>query len=378
MSRRRVMLVDDDQRILDAFRRHLRRRFDIVTCSEPERALDLLDTDGPFGAIVSDYRMPCMNGVELLAEVQRRSPMTVRVMLTGQADYEATLAAINEGHIYRFLTKPCPVDTLANTIDDALGLYRLVLAEKELLEGTLHGAVGALTELLGLARPEAQARSSRINNVAVATARRLETGSVWMLETAASLSQIGCMTLDDSVARAGLCGHPMSELDRRMYESHPRTAEGLLARIPRLESIAAMVGAQFNGGLLPARLKKLELDATVVEVFLAAVSFAENEARSDQRTALEMLDDRFSSAVRQALGAAVGAVGSRRLRRISCDVEGLLTGMVAADDIVAVSGILLVSSGHEMTEAMLHRIRNFHRSIGVVEPFEILVPERSN
>ncbi len=369
---RKVMLVDDEPSVLQGYRRHLHRLYDITICEEPARALELLESEGPFGVVVSDYRMPVMNGVEFLSEVSRRQPTATRVMLTGQADHDATLAAINEGHIFRFLTKPCPPETLAASIADAMEVYELVVAEKELIEGTLQGAVAALTDLLGLASPAALDRATRVRSIAVPLAERLGTGPVWIVDMAASLSQVGCMTLDDDVAQAGLSGAGMTPDDRQMYEGHAAAAEGLLARIPRLDAVAALVGAQFKGELPSSVLAARSLEPVLAQAFFTACRFAERSAQTDDAAALADLSGRLDGAVYAALEGVVGGLGRREMRPVTCSVEELLTGMVAREDIVTTTGVLLVSTGHEITELMLQRLRNFHRKAGVVEPLEML------
>lgn len=372
MTARRVLLVDDEPAILDGYRRHLHRNFEVTVCSEPVEALRLLNTEETFAVVVSDYRMPVMNGVDFLKEVRRLHPTTTRVMLTGQADHEATLDAINHGNIYRFLQKPCPPTTLSTTVEDAVELHQLVTAEKELIEGTLRGAVGALTELVGLASPFALSRASQVRDLAVGLAEELELEDVWTIELAGSLSQIGCMTLTDDIAEAGLTGLAMNDGERRMYETHPATAERLLGKIPRLDGIAAMVGAQFVGGLSDSKLRELRLDPMLSNVFFLSAAFAERAARSEEAIALSELMPDFPEPMMEALAKITSTTANQVRRRVSASVGDLFTGMIAHEEIKTVSGVLLLSEGHELTGAMLERIRNFHERVGVVEPMEMI------
>ena len=136
---KRILFVDDDPRVLQAFERQFYKRFEIRTAIGPELGLQTLGADGPFATVVSDLRMPGMNGIEFLTRVRQASPDTVRVMLTGDADLSAAMAAVNEGKIFQFLTKPCPSDMLSRTLESALEQHRLITAERELLESTLRG-----------------------------------------------------------------------------------------------------------------------------------------------------------------------------------------------------------------------------------------------
>src|SRR6201999_3375578 len=99
----KILLVDDDSNILDGYRRSLGREFDLDTALSGQSALVLAAEKGPFAVVVSDMRMPGMDGVELLTAFRSKWPDTVRVMLTGNADRDTAVHAINEGSIFRFL-----------------------------------------------------------------------------------------------------------------------------------------------------------------------------------------------------------------------------------------------------------------------------------
>jgi DNA-binding NtrC family response regulator len=130
----RVLLVDDEQAILDGLRRQLGRSFEVHTAAGAEEALRLMAAAAePFAAVVSDMRMPGMDGVAFLATVRRMHPDTVRLMLTGEADLESTIEAINLGQIHRFLVKPCPGSTLEAALRDAVEIHRRGSAERDLL-----------------------------------------------------------------------------------------------------------------------------------------------------------------------------------------------------------------------------------------------------
>ena len=137
----RILLVDDDRNILDGYRRSLHGEFQVETAESGQEAVKLLESSGPYAVVISDMRMPGMDGIELLKRVKTASPDTVRIMLTGNADMQTAIEAINEGSIFRFLIKPCNKETMARTITAALVQYRLITAEKQLLEQTLSGCL---------------------------------------------------------------------------------------------------------------------------------------------------------------------------------------------------------------------------------------------
>jgi len=124
----RVLCVDDDPRILGAFRRQLEEQFDLVTATGGREGLELIDSQGPFAVIVSDMRMPEMDGVQFLAAVKEKAPKSVRMMLTGCADLDTAIEAVNEGNIFRFLTKPCLPEQFARAIQAGIDQHRLIVA----------------------------------------------------------------------------------------------------------------------------------------------------------------------------------------------------------------------------------------------------------
>ena len=141
----KVLFVDDDPNILEAYTRNLRKFYEIDTALKGDEGLARLNGKEPYLVVVSDLRMPGMNGVEFLSKVKEKTPDTIRMMLTGNADLEAAIESVNKGNIFRFLVKPCSVEILKGALNDGIRQYNLVNAERELLEKTLLGSVKMLT-----------------------------------------------------------------------------------------------------------------------------------------------------------------------------------------------------------------------------------------
>ena len=137
----KILLVDDEPNVLQSMQRQLRKRFKIVVAESGFEALAALKNKGPFAVIVSDMRMPGMDGVQLLSEAKDIFPDTVRTMLTGNADQETASEAVNTGQIFCFLTQPCSTAVLATSFGLAVRQHTLLIAEKELLNDTVKGSV---------------------------------------------------------------------------------------------------------------------------------------------------------------------------------------------------------------------------------------------
>ena len=131
--RPRILLVDDEAAVLDGMRRLLRRDYDVFTAESAERALALMAAAEPFAVVVSDLQMPGMGGARFLAIVRDNYPDTVRLLLTGKADLNSTIAAINEGQINRFLLKPSPGWTVEAVLKEAVETHRRLCAERDLV-----------------------------------------------------------------------------------------------------------------------------------------------------------------------------------------------------------------------------------------------------
>ncbi|MBP2228857.1 signal transduction histidine kinase [Azospirillum agricola] len=129
----KILLVDDDPNVLSGYRRHLGRRYTLLTALGGQEALALLDGEPDVAVIIADMRMPGMNGVQFLTECARRHGDAVRVMLTGNADQDTAVQAVNRGHVFRFLNKPAPIEDVIEAVEAGLRQHRLHRAERELV-----------------------------------------------------------------------------------------------------------------------------------------------------------------------------------------------------------------------------------------------------
>lgn len=159
-------------------------------------------------------------------------------MLTGNAETETAIEAINEGNIFRFLIKPCAKEMMAKTITAALMQYRLITAEKQLLEQTLSGCLQVLSEVLSLVNPAAFSRAERARRYIHHVVTAMKLGNPWQYEVAAILSQLGCVTLAPETIESVYRGDTLSPADQTQYDAHPKVAFELLSKIPRLEPTA--------------------------------------------------------------------------------------------------------------------------------------------
>jgi response regulator RpfG family c-di-GMP phosphodiesterase len=250
----KILFVDDDANILAGFERQLRKSFALETALGAKEGLDVIGDKGPFSVIVSDLRMPGMDGIQFLSRAREKAPDSVRMMLTGYADLDTAISAVNEGNIFRFLTKPCEPEVLVKALGDGVRQYDLVTAERELLEKTLRGSLKVLSEILELVNPEAFGRASRITSYVREVGKEMRVADLWQLETAAALSQIGCVILPEDALKKLYQGLELTGEDSQLFSMHPFIASDLLAHIPRMQSIAEIIANQeknFDGSGIP-------------------------------------------------------------------------------------------------------------------------------
>jgi response regulator RpfG family c-di-GMP phosphodiesterase len=377
MMLQRVLFVDDEPNVLEGIQRMLRKQVEVVTASSGADALRLMREGDPFALIVSDMRMPVMNGAQLLAKAREHCPDTVRMILSGQADLQATIAAVNEGHIYRFLNKPCSPEQLSKAVEEGLAQYRLVTMEKVLLEETLNGSIRMLVEILGMVRPAASNRATRLHRYVTDLAAQMKLAPHWQWSLAALVSQIGCVAFSSDILSKAEAGQGLSEEERRLYESHPEVTGKLLSAIPRLEDVAAIVTAQFepiHWRNAPPDISSWNIREIGRLLLRAAIEFERLITRGASREiAVETLRASpmaFPAAVISALSAVPA---SKQERVIQIGVQDLSVGMILDEDLLSPKGIRLVPAGQEVTLTLIVRLKSIAAGVGVAEPFRVKV-----
>jgi response regulator RpfG family c-di-GMP phosphodiesterase len=361
-----ILLVDDEVAILDGLRRQLRRKFRVHTANGGAEALELLQNE-PVAVVVSDMRMPQMDGATFLSRVRALYPDAVRILLTGQTDTQAAITAVNEGQIYRFLTKPCPPEVLLAEIGSAVELSRLMTAEKEVLGTTLRRTVEALTATLSLAQPAAFGRAVRVARTVTELAEALEIEDAWELEVTAMLSHLGAVTLPPAVLTKLDSGRPLTEEEAEMVARVPEISRDLVRTIPRLEGVAEAIGwhlARYDGegaGVGVPRGDDLPLAARILR--LAADFDAGMSQRPSVQATIGALRADAGAYDPRVLAALVTAhdVADTQAAPLDVDVHDLVPGMVVFDDVYTTEGVLLISRGTEVTDALTFRMENYAR-----------------
>jgi response regulator RpfG family c-di-GMP phosphodiesterase len=378
VANKKILLVDDEENVLAGYKRQLRRHYDFETAPGGKEGLEMARKHGPFAVAISDMRMPGMDGIEFLTELRAISPETVRMMLTGNADLQTCINAVNEGSIFLFLSKPCSNEQLAQAIDKGLDQYRLVTAERELLHGTLRGCIRTLTDVLGLVNPEAFSRGTRIRPFVRHIAAELEAGNFWEFELAATLSQIGCVALPPETLASINIGRPLKESEQRMVANHPNIGCQLLAEVPRLERIAQIIARQNASSsrkIMPSPGMGEE-DVIEFGAQLLDVSLFIDRALGKGNTfvqALAMAQEKFG--VDHPMVEAMMSYERQQPDRVKTRVRArdLSTSMIAAEDIMNEAGRVVVTRGQRISEPVRLHLQSCAQAAGLQEPFQVEV-----
>lgn len=374
----KILFVDDEPNLLAGIQRQMRKHFAIDTALGGEEGLEKVRNRGPFSVIVSDLRMPGMDGIQFLSRVRKLSPDTVRMMLTGNADLHAAIEAVNEGNIFRFMTKPCPPETLGKALYQGIRQYRLITSERELLEKTLRGSIKVLSEVLALLNPEAFGRASRITRYVREIALTMGLEEVWELETAATLSQIGCIVFPETVLQKLFRGEQLTGEDMQLYNMHPSVACDLLAHIPRMERIAEIITFQekcYDGSgtpLQPRSGKDIPQGSRILKVVLDFDTLVVRGASKDD--AFDQLRQRpshYDPAVLAALEAVLVVERGYQVRLVRA-VE-LRDTMILDQDLFTRDGRLLIARGYQVSQTMRERLKHWAQSPGIQEPIRVHV-----
>ncbi len=378
----KILCVDDDASILAAYQRNLRKQFPIDVALGGQEGLDAMANKGPYAVIVADMQMPGMNGVQFLTRAEEIAPDSVRIMLTGNADQKTAADAVNQGHVFRFLTKPCAPEELASMLSAALKQYRLVTAERELLEKTLSGSVKLLTDILSLTDPQAFGQAQALRDYMRTYVKSLNLKSSWEFELAAMLSPIGRVTIPPTVICKAQSGLSLTGAEKDVLARVPEIGSDLLANIPRLETIARIIRYQnkhydgSGGPMDPVAREEIPVASRILKVLSDLLQL---ESKGTSRVAaLEQMQKRTGWYDPRVLDSAFACfdvylptASEAKTPSRAIPLKELQVKHTLAHDLVTQDGILIVSAGTEISQMILGKIHNFAELNGVKEPIHV-------
>ena len=375
----KILCVDDDANILAGYQRTLRKQFAIDIAVGPEAGLKAIEGQGPYAVVVADMQMPGMNGIQFLTKAREHTPDTVRVMLTGNADQKTAMDAVNQGHVFRFLTKPCSPEELGAVLKAGLEQYRLITAERELLGKTLNGSIKMLTDILSILDPQSSGLGQKMREYIRLFAQSLKLSQTWDLELAAMLSQIGFVTIPGIVLQKSRAEHGLSGEEKDMLARVPEIGAKLLNNIPRLESVAEIILYQnknFDGSGFPTDKlsgEDIPIGSRILRV-LADLLLIESKGipRFKALTNMKQFPGRYDPKVLEAIAAAfdvfLAAKPSEETAAKEITFKELRVGNRLKADVMTSDGTLIVTAGTEVSQVVMEKLHNFADLSGIKEP----------
>lgn len=371
--RYKILIVDDENNILEALKRLLHYSYEVHTITEPLTALKLLNDDPDFATVISDYKMPQMNGVEFLSKVKIISPNTTRILLTGYADIRTAIMAVNESNIFNLLTKPINNEIFLKSLETAIRQYELINAEKVLLEKTLKGSLKVLIDIISLVNQDLFRQANMMRKMAKEMAEILGLENLWEIEIAALLSQIGCVAIPGDLFIKWRSGFELDDNEKNMIDKYPEIGGNLIKNIPRLNDVGdIIINQNSNFDIVEKRINEgLITGAKILRVLNAYFQLTNSSIETEEAVKLlKGQPDIYDKDVVIALNLAYTGQ-YKGLRILKVYLRELKEGDVLADDIVNSSGVKLLKIGSEITSIAKLKLINCDLICPIIEPISI-------
>ena len=415
-----VLLVDDEQNILSSLRRVLRNEpYRLLMANCGEQGLDMFEQQ-PVDLVISDARMPGMDGAALLAEIQKRRPECLRILLTGYADISTTIKAVNEGQIYRYISKPWNDEELRLTIRQALA-SQYSERERQRLERLTQQQNASLQELNATLEQRIQARTSELQqtadmlDLAYAELRRsyvtatevfgnllnhrlrkekqantqvialvkgyaehygLEERATNDLAMAAALYNLGKLTWEDRMLSTP--SDLLYKQDRTRYREYPGLGESLLMTLEPVQTAGTLIRhhqERWDGNGFPDRLKG-EAIPFGSRLLKLAVDFIELqrgiilERRLNRGEALSLqkkfagrhYDPELCARFIELCTTQAPDLALADPSILILDTRRVEPGMILARNLHAESGMLLLNEGKPLTQPLIDKLIAFEAS----------------
>lgn len=369
MLSERVLLVDDEPRVGRSYARALRKVVALEQAESGAEALAFLEETGPVAVVVSDMRMARMDGIDLLQAIARHYPDTTRIMLTGNLDQRSATRAINEGGVFRYLTKPCDAWTFGEAVVAGVRRYQVRRAERELLDFEHDGAQQLARELLKLINPKALARLPQLDVLVRGLCAASGTAEHRNQDVIPLLALLGAGVPEVEAGAAGTEPRPLA--GGANEHQFTELAFRLATAVPGLAQVARAIRYQFknfDGSGLPddaVRGADIPLLGRILRLALA-FDWEMQRLNSPEEAFAELLERRawFDFNLLCALARHLGlpepeAQEQVKLEGVPVDVRDLAVGMVLSEPVQSRSGAVLMSRGKVLDANGIARLRAF-------------------
>lgn len=403
-----ILFVDDEQNILNSLTRVFRREgYDILTAGSGEEGLEKIKAN-KVAVVVSDHRMPGMEGVEFLSKVKEISPSTIRFMLTGYADIKSVIGAINNGEVYRYITKPWNDDDLKLTIRGGFEHYRIVEENKVLHELTARqnaelfslnqgleakvaektrkirenffGFVRLFADLMELYDQHVGGHSKRVAALSRGLADKigLKPGEVDMVETAALLHNIGLIGIPRDILEKE--EQYLQENEKALLKQNPILSQDLLSSIGELKPVGNIIRShmeKYDGKGYPDGIKgtDIHIGARIIAVCKLFDGMSLFPSKKPLAEVFEIIKNERGKGLDPAVVDmffellkeykeedihSIAPIPSGIKQDVTVQITAAKPGMVLAKNLVTGSGRLLITKGTTLTVPLIEKVKNFN------------------
>lgn len=376
-----ILVVDADPKVLSAFERIFSDQYRVATFDEPNKALPWIKENPGVAVIVSAINLSGMGGVSFLSACEAAAPYAARILLTAEKSVDLVKQAVNNGHIFMLLTKPCSQAELTAAVHAGMTQHNRLLQERTVLERTLSGSVKLLIEMLSLFHSEAFRRTSVMRPQAMRIAQRMGVKKTWELDMAVMFSPLGEALLPKEILARYRTAKPLTDQQREILARAPAQTRDLLKNIPQLDRVAECLylsSRGFDGSGFPVD-GPVGVDIPVTSRILKVLTdlwFASPETGVDA-AAFEALainrrqyDPEILQVAREEL---LDMVSDQQNRAITlCYIRALRPGDVLVDDVLSEgSHELVLSRGHQLTGTTIRRLDQYNHVSGIRQPIRV-------
>ncbi|MFC7290711.1 response regulator [Hirschia litorea] len=361
----RVLFVDDDENLLSAIKRNLRKDLDIVVATGAIEGLRKLDKSGPFSVIVSDQNMPKVDGATFLAKVKTHFPRVVRVMLTGNTDQQTAVSATNEAEVFRFVGKPCSTTHLLKVVREAHDHHLRMSTEAYVLEETVAGTIKIMTDMLAMAYPDRFKRTCMVTRWAEVACKTLNIPYTWELKTACALWPIGDTLLPAELAEKRNSEESLTSEERALVLTSCVSASEMIGNVPRLQGVAKLMLMSTPAGSKMAENVTLTPDARLLRILIDVARCMNPDEPNKVNAAFNHLVKNINSydaglftALPPILANVQHGTSVKELKEITAG--SLSKGDLLTTDLVDDTGKLILASGQIVSETTANAVSRLY------------------
>lgn len=388
-----LLFVDDEPEMLNSYQRSFRKLYDISVAPNGEEAINILKSGKTVHVILSDFKMPKMNGVEFLSKAKEIQPNAVRILITGFADLQTSITAVNEGNIFRFLTKPISVENLNIVIQEAINQYKLLNLEKELLDKTLKGSLKILIDILSIVQPIAFKQAKLATQLAVKISENQGVKNLWEVEIATLLSQIGTVAVPQDILEKKYSGKLLSEKEEAIYNSIPNIGANLISKIPYFERVAKIISYQDEEKLLSlnednitikiARIIKTVNDFDMmikkgIDINFAFKTLGQKKdlysleiIKALEQALIDIKNKEIIEARNQRNAKSFSMSKEKPLKIALLPLDLLKAGMVLIEPITDSNGNIILNKGYELNDLIINKLKNIATVKEINQKFKV-------